>query len=155
MNQDEQQMEKLARLIALKRFEQPAPGYFHLLPGRIISRIEKGEAQPGFWEIWLSAFTMRPALVYASAVAVCAAVTVGIFYSPTSETMASATGPMPSSLWAVSEPGEAADAQAETPGGLHVAGWLGSTAPVSTSETASMFENEGERPLPVSFLEGK
>jgi hypothetical protein len=154
MNQQPNPLEKVERIIALKRFEQPPPGYFHLLPGRIISRSEKGEGQSNFWETCLAAFSIQPTLVYAFALTFCAAVTVGMFYSPKSEAMAGATGPMPESLWAVSQP-PAADGESDAPRGLHVVNWLGSTSPVTASETASVFETEGDRPMPVSFVQGQ
>jgi hypothetical protein len=155
MNQERQQTEKIVRIIALKRFEQPPPGYFHLLPDRIMNRIEKGEGKSNFWENFVAAFSIRPALVYAFGLSVCGAVTAGIFYSPKSETMASATGSMPDSLWAISQPAALADGDSDAPRDLHLANWLGSTRPIMPAETASMFEASVDRPMSVSFVEVK
>lgn len=146
-------MEKVVRIIALKRYEQPPPGYFHLLPDRIITRIERGEGQPDFWETLMAAFNIRPGLVYAFALSVCGAVTVGIFYSPKSEATAGVTGPMPDSLWAVSQTSPAPDNDSESRRGLHVVNWLGSTAPVTAAETTSAFEMDAAHPVPASFVE--
>jgi hypothetical protein len=146
---------KVERIIALKRFERPPPGYFHLLPGRIISRIEKGESPSGFWENWGAAFGIRPALACAFGLSVCGAVVVGICFSPKSEATAGVTGQIPASVWAVSADGGAAPGESESSRGLHVANWLGSTNPVTAPEAASMFETADEHATPVSFFQDK
>ena len=48
MDQKPKNLFKVERIIALKRYEQPPPGYFHLLPDRIIHRIERAKANPAF-----------------------------------------------------------------------------------------------------------
>jgi hypothetical protein len=157
MDQEPRQTFKVERIIALKRFEQPPPGYFHLLPDRIISRIEKGEGRAGFWETWLAAFGFRPALVYAFGLTVCGAVTVGMFFSPKSEATAtvSATGQISDSLWTTAPARMAMATESELPRGLHTANWLGSTSPVLASETATLFDTANDRAVPVSFLQEK
>ena len=92
MNQESEQTEKVIRIIALKRFEQPPPGYFHLLPDRIVSRIEQGEGKSDFWDNFAAVFSIRPALVYAFGLSIFGAVTAGILYSPRAELMAGSTG---------------------------------------------------------------
>ena len=80
----------MERIIALKRYEQPPPGYFHLLPDRIINRIERGEGQSGFWEKWWPAFRVRPALAYALGLTVCGVLAAAIYCPPRMDQMASA-----------------------------------------------------------------
>ena len=155
MDSSHKQTVRVERIIALKRFEQPPPGYFHLLPDRIISRIEKGEGRSGFWETLGAAFGIRPALAYAFGLTVCGAVTVGIFYSPKSEAMAGITGQMPASLWAMSPPRAEMVRESAAPRGLHVANGFGSTNPVMSSETANLFGSEDEHAIPVSFFQDK
>ena len=70
------------KIIALKRHEQPPPGYFRLLPDRIINRIEHGEGPSSFWEKWGPAFRVRAVLAYALGLTVCTALTVGVWFSP-------------------------------------------------------------------------
>jgi hypothetical protein len=155
MEPSHKQTVRVERIIALKRFEQPPPGYFHLLPDRIIRRIEKGEGRSGFWESWVQALSIRPVLAYAFGLTVCGAVTVGIFYSPKPEAAAGVTGQMPASPWAVSPPREEMAGESDAQRGLHVANGFGSTNPVMSSETASMFEAADERAIPVSFFQDK
>jgi hypothetical protein len=71
-NQPEE-FEKLQRLLALKRHEEPPPGYFDRLPGQIRARIAHAEAHPEpFWRRWLEAWDVSPALATSYAVAVVA-----------------------------------------------------------------------------------
>jgi hypothetical protein len=92
MNQDSQDFEQLRRLLALKRYEQPPPGYFNDFSRQVIARIEAGDrAQEGvldrlFWEApWLqrlwAAIETKPVLAGAFGVAVCALLVGGVLYS--------------------------------------------------------------------------
>jgi hypothetical protein len=78
-NQDD--FEKLQKLLALKKYEQPPPGYFNRLPGQIMSRIEAGEGQTRFWEHFIPSFTLKPAMVYGLGLATCGVVALGVFYT--------------------------------------------------------------------------
>jgi hypothetical protein len=154
MKQDRQETEKIIRIIALKRFEQPPPGYFHLLPDRIVSRIEQGDGKSDFWDNLAAIFSIRPALVYAFGLSICGAVTAGILYSPRMEGMASNTGSMPDSLWAVSVE-DGVDGNTDAPRGLGEGNWMGSTSPIMPVGNASMFEASVDRPMAISFMEGQ
>jgi hypothetical protein len=81
MNSDPNDFEALRKLIALKRHEQPPPGYFNRLPDRIAARLERGEGQLGFWERVLGSFTFRPAFVYGFSMAALSALTLSVIYS--------------------------------------------------------------------------
>jgi hypothetical protein len=51
MNPDPANFESLRRLLALKRHEQPPPGYFNAFSSHVIARLRAGETgQEGFWE---------------------------------------------------------------------------------------------------------
>jgi hypothetical protein len=138
------------RVIALKRYEQPPPGYFHLLPNRILHRIEQGEGQSGFWEKWRPDFNFRLALGYALGLTVCGALTAGIFYSPKMDQVAGAIESPPGDRWA-------ADASSslvtgDTP--LGGSEWLGSTNPVTAPQTGdSLFLTPEPRAIPVSLFQ--
>jgi len=66
MNNDEN-FDDLRKLLALKRHEQPPPGYFNRLPGKILARIEESEfaAQSTWWDWLVARFDARPILACA------------------------------------------------------------------------------------------
>ena len=62
-----QDFEDLQRLLALKRHEQPPPGYFERFPNRVLTRIEQAEAVvdlPWWRSLW-SDFRAKPVLASA------------------------------------------------------------------------------------------
>ena len=81
MIQDSENFEQLRRLLALKRHEQPPPGYFHSFSREVIIRIKAGElgeaeakwwAFDGSWLQWLwNACERRPVLAGGVGVAFC------------------------------------------------------------------------------------
>jgi hypothetical protein len=161
MDLEEKRIEKVQRIIALKRYEQPPPGYFHLLPDRIINRIEKGEGKSNLWESWLSSLTLRPALACAFGLTICGAVSFGMLYPPQSDNSASSNANAivqtpNSTLWAEATSAEEATPETGSPRGLHVvANWLGSTNPVTAPQaTASLYDAPETQTVPVSFYRG-
>ena len=71
--------EQIRKLLALKRHEQPPPGYFDHLSARIVSRIEAAESgNPTLWERLGFAFGSKPAFVCAMGVIVCGLFCIGI-----------------------------------------------------------------------------
>ena len=93
MSQDTENFEQLRRLLALKRHEQPPPGYFNDFSSQVIARIKLGESgDRGFaiehllWEApWLqriwAAFEAKPVLAGVFGVAVCGLLITGVIYS--------------------------------------------------------------------------
>jgi hypothetical protein len=92
MSPESESFEQLRRLLALKRYEQPPPGYFHHFSREVIVRIkagEKGEAVVASWWSWegswlqrtWAAIESRPALAGAFGVAVCGFFTAGALLS--------------------------------------------------------------------------
>ena len=81
MMQDSENLEQLRRLLALKRHEQPPPGYFHSFSREVIVRIKAGElgeagtkwwAFDGSWLQWLwTVCERRPVLAGGVGVAFC------------------------------------------------------------------------------------
>ena len=93
MYPDSENVDQLRRLIALKRHEQPPPGYFHNFSRHVIARIRAGErAQPSnalvrlFWDApWLqrlwAALEAKPVLAGAVGVACCALLLASVVLS--------------------------------------------------------------------------
>jgi hypothetical protein len=114
MSQDSQDFTSLRRLLALKRHEQPPPGYFNKFSSQVMARIKAGEGahdnlfQQLFWEApWLhrlwAALETKPIMAGAFGAAVCALLVGGVVYSerPDNQPMLSglaATSPGPVEL---------------------------------------------------------
>ncbi len=93
MDPEQQNFEPLCRLLALKRYEQPPPGYFDLFPHQVIARIQALEVsnqdpllQRLFWQApWLervwSLFQTKPLVAGAFGMSVCGLLIVGAVYS--------------------------------------------------------------------------
>src|ERR1043166_7093451 len=91
--QQSENFDQLRRLLALKRHEQPPPGYFHAFSGQVIARIKAGELGEGafsFWRVfwdgaWLQRFWAaaegKPALAGAFGVLVCGLLISSLVYS--------------------------------------------------------------------------
>lgn len=72
MNPPPEDFEDLRKLLALKRHEQPPPGYFYYLPDKVMVKIEEGDlSEYSTWWEWLVArFDARPILAGAYACAI-------------------------------------------------------------------------------------
>jgi hypothetical protein len=82
INRESDNFDQLRRLLTIKRYEQPPPGYFHSFSRQIIVRLKAGELGDSpaakWWVIdgsWLhrlwTAFETRPAFAGSLGVAVC------------------------------------------------------------------------------------
>ena len=123
MNPEQDNFQPLQRLLALKRHEQPPPGYFENFSAQVLARIEAGEraAPDTFWE-WLSleatwlqnlwgALETKPVFAGALGAGVCGLLLAGVLYSQSVDP-APVTGFMPGiEQTAVAQ-------EAETPGPL-------------------------------------
>ncbi|MCI0744726.1 MAG: hypothetical protein L0Y58_04895 [Verrucomicrobia subdivision 3 bacterium] len=76
----EENFERLQKVLALKRYERPPPGYFNNFSTKVLARIESATAvQPlGWWQRLGLEFDFRPALVCALGVVVCALLSAGV-----------------------------------------------------------------------------
>jgi hypothetical protein len=99
--------EQLRRLLALKRHEQPPPGFFHGFSRQVIVRIQAGElgnqSEASLWSfsggsllqrIWAT-LDARPVLAGAFGVAVCGFFVVGALLSDNTGTATAAITPPP------------------------------------------------------------
>jgi len=95
MSQDSQDFEQLRRLLVLKRYEQPPPGYLHSFSREVIVRIRAGElgeretkwwAFDGSWLKWVwSACERRPVLAGGAGAAFCGFVVAATLISGSGE----------------------------------------------------------------------
>jgi len=101
--------EQLRRLLALKRHEQPPPGYFHGFSRQVIVRIKAGElgneSEASLWSfgggslfqrIWAT-LDAKPIFEGAFGVAVCGFFVVGALMSDSGNTATAANNELPSS----------------------------------------------------------
>jgi hypothetical protein len=151
MNSKANEFETLRKLMALKRHEQPPPGYFRRLPDQIAARLERGDGKLAFWEGFLSQFTFRPALAYSMALAAFSALTLSVIYSVRTQPQESALAA--GSGWQSSAEAEALANQASPSEPLHVVNWMGHDN-VSNPIPAlpSLFDSGAHRPaMAVKF----
>ena len=142
---------RVERIIALKRYEQPPPGYFYMLPNRIISRIEMGEQPASFWEKLWPNFAVRPSLAYALGLTVFGALTAGIFYVPTRTSGFASRESSIGTEWAVVSTADESPAEYSRPHGLRVSSSYDSTSPVPAPRSGSTFSAFQEaRAVPAS-----
>jgi hypothetical protein len=93
MKPDSENFQDLRRLLRLKRYEQPPPGYFNGFSRQVIARIQAGEsgAAPSVWQqllgtsSWLphlwESLGAKPILAGAFGVAICSVLIAGVAYS--------------------------------------------------------------------------
>jgi hypothetical protein len=85
MNPDSENFEQLRRLLALKRHEQPPPGYFNHFSRDVIARIKAGEQGEPVETGWLARLwamlEAKPIFAGAFGAAVCAILVSGILNS--------------------------------------------------------------------------
>ena len=80
MNSSPDDFQDLRRLLALKRHEQPPPGYFHYLPDKVMMKIERGDlSEHSTWWEWLVAkLDAQPVLAGAYACAISGLMLLGV-----------------------------------------------------------------------------
>src|SRR5580765_528 len=86
MNSENENFEQLRRMLAVKRHEQPPPGYFHNFSGQVIARIKAGERGDKIFDksllgrFW-AMLEAKPVFAGAFGAAVCAVLISGIVNS--------------------------------------------------------------------------
>ena len=86
--QDPDEFDSVKQLLALKRHEEPPPGYFDRLPGEVRARIAHAQAHPeSWWRRWLAAWDLSPALATSYAIVAVTLVVGGVWSAkqPSSE----------------------------------------------------------------------
>jgi hypothetical protein len=99
MNPDPQDFEQLRRLFAIKRHEQPPPGYFDRFSREVVSRIKAGEqgdrVHDGSWlqRIW-AALETKPVFAGAFGASVCAVLISGLLSAEDSSVASGSANPV-------------------------------------------------------------
>jgi hypothetical protein len=96
MHSDPDQFKQLRKLMVLKRYEQPPPGYFDHFPSKVIARLEialEEESRPWYQRLWLM-LESRPAFAGAFGVLMSGLLIGGLVYSENVESGTAATGPI-------------------------------------------------------------
>jgi len=152
MNSDLNDFETLRKLIALKRHEQPPPGYFSRLPDKISARLERGEGQLGFWENLLAQLTFRPAFVYGFSLAALSALTVSVVYSVGMQPEETAQK-SPEDGWRSGLPDKASATDYDPAQPLHVPNWSGEANASNPAPSMPSFFRPAvpQTAMPVSF----
>lgn len=85
MKRDEQ-FHRLRKLLALKRYEKPPPGYFEHFSQHVIARLEReaAEARRPWWERVLPFIELRPLVAFAYGAVVVGSALVAVQLYPTS-----------------------------------------------------------------------
>ena len=80
MSQTPDNLEALRRLLILKRYEQPPPGYFNRFSAGVLARIRAGDMleEGRWWERLLAQFEAKPILIGAYSVLVCGGLLLGL-----------------------------------------------------------------------------
>jgi len=92
MSSEPENFEALRRLLAIKRHEQPPPGYFNSFSRQVILRIQAAEAEPTSWgRCWFGSMSWlhnlwgsleaKPIVAGAFGVGVCGLLVVGLISS--------------------------------------------------------------------------
>lgn len=141
----EENFDQLRKLLALKRYEVPPPGFFNNFSSKVIARIEAGHAtRPVTWLQKLGLdFNFKPALVCGLGVVVCGLLSAGVLAS------VSGTGNQPVAGFVMGSPVGAE----VSPFGSHALDAAhSSTQPVFS---ASRFDHFSIRTEPASYQFGK
>jgi hypothetical protein len=149
MTEHPQDFEQLRRLLVVKRYEQPPPGYFHSFSREVIVRIRAGEmgetevkwwAFEGSWLKWLwDACERRPAFAGGVGVAFC-----GFFAAATFISMNDVAEPVVQTV-----PGNQLVAVQNGPAGTPV---NAAVTDVSYTDFPGMVRSDSvDRPLPSLF----
>lgn len=77
MNSEQENFEALRKLLALKKYENPPPGYFANLPRQIWTKIER-EPAASFWSQLFANWRLHPAVAYSFGLLACGVLFFGI-----------------------------------------------------------------------------
>jgi hypothetical protein len=152
MNSNSENFEALRKLMALKRHEQPPPGYFDRLPDKIAARLVQEGGAPSFWDKIVAGFSFRPSFAYSFALAAFGALTFSLFSTTRSQPQAAGESSLDFG-WRSGATDETAMEQDNAVQSVHLANWMGNTNP-SVSSLPSLFSSRAQhqdRVMSVSY----
>jgi hypothetical protein len=168
MNPEPEQFENLRRLLALKRHEQPPPGYFDRMPGLIMARIKAGERGESsrpvwFWEVpWIeriwTLLEARPVLAGGFGVALCAGLFSAVLFSENADNVPGyvSVPEAVSTATSVADVSGAAHPFIDRNIGLTITGLAGTNLNAGADSAPSLFERESSvRPQLVNGFRGE
>jgi hypothetical protein len=155
MNSQDQEFQALRRLLALKRHEQPPPGYFDRLAGSIRAQLAAEQASESWWSRLFTRWEIRPAWAGAFAASVAAMYVVSVGLSKHPEMAGLPEAP---ATWALGSQGVQPGPAGWLPG--VPAGWMAGvedtfTPKLGSFSSASNREHTGEWVLPAGFSVGQ
>jgi len=115
MNPEQENFEQLRRLLAIKRHEQPPPGYFDNFSRQVIVRLKAGdrkgqtmldrlfEEAPWLESLW-TAFETKPVLAGSVGLAVCVLLVSGFVYAEKTDMPVATLQPQSDTLEMASRP---------------------------------------------------
>ncbi|MGI8966576.1 MAG: hypothetical protein ACR2H1_10880, partial [Limisphaerales bacterium] len=141
MNESEN-FASLIKLLALKRCEQPPPGYFNGLSRQVWTRLERGETEKNsLWTRFFSQRGMNPAVAYSFGFLACATLIFGIGYALQTEPKTALSRPMAEDSWRLTTPGRTLAAEKPLQFSPDSSNLLSSTNPVLNAEPLPSFFN--------------
>lgn len=145
MESNPNDFDQLRRLLALKKHEQPPPGYFQYLSTQIVSRIEREEEMihSSWWNWLVERFDARPVLAGAYACVISGLLMMGFKLSQAVDPETAAAGGSSTGGWLASTP----EPVSMGAGQLLASPWAGSQGLVSFSSTEPVFD-----PSPLPFV---
>ena len=165
MSEKNENFEDLKKLLKLKRYEIPPPGYFNNFSGDVVSRIRAGEAggqsfferiqaDSGFWGNILFVFQRKPGLIGGLATSMCLLLLFGVVLLDHSESGQMATDAVtaeasPSAPDVSPTLASAISLEPSDTGGIAV-----NTNPVASLQPVTTFAGSSANPLfqPVGFM---
>jgi hypothetical protein len=163
MNDNQQNFDELKRLLKLKQYEVPPPGYFNRFSDNVVSRIRAGEAGAGQtmaerlnnqapWLLnFIRLFDARPGMIGGMATSLCLLLVLGVVFAEYSEQSTkevltipgSTASSQPENSLAALAPPVTTSAIGDSSGGI-----VASTNPVtSLSPVATLFGQSAGNPL--------
>jgi hypothetical protein len=158
MNEHENNFESLRRLLVLKRYETPPPGYFNYFSSQVLQRIRAGDVgtsanwleelfgQAPWLEKMVQVFDVKPVFASAFAGALCLLLFLGIIYAERPDLTS------PPVMQAASTAGSLAATSPSLAQSVDQMGIVSSTNPVlSLQPVGSLFGQQNPLAQPVSF----